>query len=92
MPNFDGTGPSGRGNMGGRRSGRCGGFNYPQERGQGRQGRLGQGNQGQGNFAGMGSVGASQDRGSLESWIGRLLSELQALQASLGRPKAKDGE
>ncbi len=90
MPRFDGTGPQGQGNMGGRRSGRCKiGSNLP---GQGQGGRQRQRNGGQGRFGDFQPVDANQDLGFVGSCIERLQSEIQALQARLANLKTPAGK
>lgn len=79
MPRFDGTGPQGQGNMGGRRSGRCKiGSNLL-----GQGGRQRQRNGGQGRFGDFQPGDANQDQGFVGPCIERLHSEIQALQARL---------
>lgn len=86
MPRFDGTGPQGQGNMGGRRSGRCEfDSNIP---GQGQGGRQRLRNGGQGRLGNFQFVGANQDRGFVGSCIERLQSEIRTLQARLADLKA----
>ena len=90
MPRFDGTGPQGQGNMGGRRSGRCElGSNLLR---QGQGGRQRQRYVCRGRFGGFLLVGANQDRSFVDSCIDRLQSKIQALQARLTELKAKTGE
>ncbi len=87
MPRFDGTGPQGQGNMGGRRSGRCAlGSNLPS---QGSGGRQRQRNACQGRFGSFQLGGANQDQDSLISWIERLQLEIQKLQARLANGKTE---
>jgi len=90
MPRFDGTGPQGQGNMGGRRSGRCEfGSNL---RGQGQGGRQRHRDGCQGRFGGFQLVGANQDRSFVGSCIDRLQSKIHVLQARLTELKAKTDE
>jgi hypothetical protein len=90
MPRFDGTGPQGQGNRGGRRSGRC--AFASNLRGQGRGGRQRQGSGCQGRFGVFQLVGANQERSFVGSCIDRLQSKIQALQARLAELKTKTGE
>ena len=90
MPRFDGTGPQGQGNMGGRRSGRCEFGGNPTGQGQG--GRQRQRNGCQGRFGGFQLIGANQDRNFVGSCIERLQRKIQALQERLAELKVHSGE
>lgn len=90
MPRFDGTGPQGQGSMGGRHSGRSEFGRNPTGQGQG--GRQRQRNGCQGRFGVFQLIGANQDPSFVGSYIERLQSKIQALQARLAELKAQSGK